>query len=148
MQNAELVKLLANVNVAVPDEPGAVPVLISIAPAESDEDTLSIAQDAPVPAPVTEQVGLGAVLAAAKRLAESCVPVSFRFVVAGLLIVGVLIVGDVSVLLVSVCVSLIPTIAEAGAVKPLSSCALRLGTTVVLAMLKGAVPVETVEIIC
>lgn len=63
-------------------------------------------------------------------------------------VVGPVIVGDVRVLLVSVWESVSPTIALAGAVSPLWSCAFRFGTTVVLAMLSGAVPVATVLVIC
>lgn len=51
------------------------------------------------------------------------------------------------VLFVSVCVSDVPTIVPAGATCPLWSCALRFSVTVVLAIEKGAVPVDTVEII-
>ena len=54
----------------------------------------------------------------------------------------------ISALLVSVCVSLMPTIELDGATKPLWNCALRFGTRVVEAMDNGAVPVETVHAIC
>lgn len=57
-------------------------------------------------------------------------------------------VAPVNVLFVRFCVSLTPTIALPGAVKPLWSCAFRFGTAVVEAMEKGAVPVATVEVIC
>lgn len=55
--------------------------------------------------------------------------------------------APVRVLFVRVWVSVTPTIALPGAVRPLCSCALRFGTTVVEAMENGAVPVVNVETI-
>jgi len=52
------------------------------------------------------------------------------------------------VLLVRVCVSVSPTMLPDGAVLPLCNCAFRFGTTVVLAIENGAVPVATVDTIC
>ena len=59
------------------------------------------------------------------------------------------VLADMSkVLLVSACVSLTPTIALPGAVKPLWNWLFKLATTLVEAMENGAVPVDTLETIC
>ena len=52
-----------------------------------------------------------------------------------------------NVLFVGACASVKPRIALAGAVSPPCNCAFRFGTTVVLPMTRGAVPVLTVLVI-
>lgn len=62
--------------------------------------------------------------------------------------IPVLIVGELRVLLVRVCVSVVPTSEPAGASCPSSLSALRLATSVVEETARGAVPVVTVEMSC